>query len=314
MKTRPSPVSQAVDPVPASGPLPPGGLAGGAWGILGIALVGGTLLAADEPVARRRAHLQSVSEIATAPASALGLGVTLSRATPVLRRQLGLERGAGLVAEDVKAGSMAASRGFLQHDVLVRLDDQILVLPEQFDALLESAEPEDPLACTVLRGGREEVISLGRKHQDPPRSAATNEKPRAPAEPRRGGLRPTASALAIVSPVSRQPTQPGGFRRLADETLVRNDPDFSIRVSRGEDTWLTVSEPGGRVVFQGNIDSAEDRGRVPAAVQDRVVDMEKLLEPRGSADGNRVVPASAVAAPGAASQIGQLNVAPVELR
>ncbi len=272
---------------------------------------------AAEPVAKPRAHLQSVAEIAGSADSAQGLGVTLSRATAVLRRQLGLERGAGLVADSVKPGSAAARAGFLQHDVLVRLDDQILVLPEQFDALLESAEPDDALACTVLRGGREVVIPLGTPTPRHQQAAETHRSRSAqPVARPAGGLRPTASALAIVAPTPRPPQASGGMRRLGDETLVRNDPDFEIRLSRGEDTWLSVTDATGRIVFQGGIDGAEDRTRVPAAIRDRVADMEKLLEPWEAHAETRVVPASATAEPTAApaTRIGQLNVPPVELR
>lgn len=271
--------------------------------------------AGADAATKPRAHLQSVAQIAAAPASARGLGVTLSRATAVLRQQLGLKRGAGLVADDVATGSNAARAGFLQHDVLVRLDDQILVLPEQLDALLESAEPGDPLACTVLRGGQEVVIPLG----EPTPAVATASRVGRPGQqsPRAGGLRPTASSLAIIAPAPRPATSLGGMPQLGDETLVRHDPDFQIRLARGDETRLTVTDSAGRVVFEGGIDSAADRGRVPVAVRGRVADMEKLFETRvADSEPGRVVPASAVGAPAAppAARIGHLNVAPVELR
>jgi hypothetical protein len=245
--------------------------------------------------------------------------MTLSRATTVLRRQLGLRRGAGLVADEIATGSAAARAGFIQHDVLVRLDDQILVLPEQLDALLEAAEPGDLLGCTVLRGGEEVVIQLGQPGSALAQSgqAAVRSPSQPPAEPARrtGSLRPTASSLAIVAPVQRPANPAGELRQLGDETLVRHDHDFHIRLSRGDQTHLTVTDPTGRIVFQGGIDAAADRGRVPLPVRARVVDMEKMLEPWAVAAGH-VVPTSDVAAPSAApvARIGQLDVPPVELR
>jgi hypothetical protein len=285
-------------------------------GVVGLLAMAGASTAAAEPPAKPRTHLQSVAEIATPAASAQGLGVTLSRATAVLRQQLGIGRGAGLVADVVRPGSAAARAGFLQHDVLVRLDDQILVLPDQFDALLEAAEPSDPLACTVLRGGHEVVIPLGAA----PTSQALGNAGQTvqPTEPVRpvGGLRPTASSLAMIPPAARPAGSVGRMRELAAETLVRNDSDFQIRLSRGADTQLTITDPSGRVVFQGAIDAAEDRIRVPEAVRSRVADMERLLEPRGVAGESHVVPASAVATPRTdrPTRIGQLDVPPVELR
>jgi len=116
-----------------------------------------TAHAADAP----RSHLEPAGNASITPKSCAALGLKLSRASGVLRQQLALRRGAGLVVEAVMPGSTAARAGFAQHDVLVRLDDQLLVLPEQLDALLESSESDEPLACTILRGGREIVVPVG---------------------------------------------------------------------------------------------------------------------------------------------------------
>lgn len=320
MKPRPSPAPQWFDPPRFAGAIAGGRRLAGIMpgGILSLGLFAAGLPAAvvAESATKPRTHLQSVAQIAAAPTSARGHGVTLSRATAVLRQQLGIKRGAGLVADDVATASSAARAGFLQHDVLVRLDNQILVLPEQFDALLESAEPGDPLACTVLRGGQEVVISLGQPGSRATQTAAPQVQRRAEQSYRTGGLRPTASTLAIVSPPPRPASPVSGMRQLGEETLVRQDPDVQIRLVRGAETRLTVTDLTGRVVFEGEMDSAADRGRVPVAVRARVADMEKMLEPRGDTDGGRVVTASAVAAPAdlPAARIGQLNISPVELR
>jgi hypothetical protein len=261
------------------------------------------VLAAEGP-APSRSHLVPVSEAAKSPAPATGLGMTLSRASPVLRRQLALTRGAGLVVDSVTPGSPAARAGFEPHDVVVRLDDQILVLPEQLDALLEWAEPEDPLACTVLRGGRSVSISLAGKI--------------ARQAPQVRGLRPTASSLALVKPPKPKPVAPEAqLRRLSDETLLREDGDFRIQLTRGEDTRLTVSDLTGQIVFDGVIDTAAAQARIPTAVRGRVVAMVQSLEQRPAANGQfvgAVQPASASQPVGVQERIGQLDLPAIELR
>jgi hypothetical protein len=240
--------------------------------------------------------------MARSPATGAGLGVSLSRATTVLRQQLALKRGAGLVIDQVAAGSRGEAAGFLQHDVLVRLDDQLLLLPQQFDALLEAAEPDDPLECTVLRGGREVAIALGRKPALPVQAFQ---------RPTRRPLRPAESALAIVQPAANLVATPAAAvpARLADETLVRQDADYAIRLSRGDKTLLVVSDPAGSVVFEGPIDDPESRRHVPEAVRGRVAEMERLLEPRPAViDRPATPPVRPVA------EIGRLDIQPVELR
>lgn len=259
---------------------------------------------AEEPPTAARSHLLPVSEIARPPASGAGLGISLSRATVVLRQQLALKRGAGLVVDQVVHGSAAEAAGFVQHDVLVRLDDQLLVLPQQFDALLEAAEPDDLLECTVLRGGREVAIPLGRK-PDPPVQPFTRQS--------RRQLRPTDSALAIVQPAGGAANQATGadsrLRRLADETLVRRDADYEIRLSRGEKTRLVVSDAAGGLVFDGPIDDPVIRGRVPQAVRDRVSEMERLLEPRPTAAASTTGPSTRPVA-----EVGRLDIPPIDLQ
>lgn len=259
---------------------------------------------AAESAPQARSHLQPVSELARVPVSSEGLGIRLSRASAVLRQQLALARGAGLVVDDVAVGTRAEQAGFRQHDVLVRLDDQLLVLPQQFDALLEAAAADDPLTCTVLRGGREVAISLAARSPVAPAGVG-----QAPAAGTRRPLQPTASSLALVRPVAAAPAQAvsaGRLRRLADETLLRQDADFEIRLSRGDQTRLVVRDTAGRVVFDGPIDAVADRSRVPEVVRSRVADMERLLEPRAEQAGT--------AASRPVAEIGRLDISPLEVR
>jgi hypothetical protein len=252
-------------------------------------LVAGPLAAADPA----RSHLLPVSEIVASGTMAQGMGMTLSRASPVLRRQLALTRGAGLVVDAVTPGSRAARAGFEPHDVIVQLDDQLLVLPEQLDALLEAAEPGDGLTCTVLRGGRKLTLPLG----DSP-AVAVAPPPRS--------LRPTASSLALVQPVTAPANAAATLRRLSDETLLREDDDYRIRVCRGDQTRLTVADRTGRVVFDEAIDSAAGRARVPEPVRGRVAEMMGLLEPPAAAGPPRT-------GLGPTERIGRLDLPPVEL-
>lgn len=270
--------------------------------VLLVCTVGQPGVAADKP----RSHLEPAGGVGGSPKIFASLGLKLTRASVVLRQQLALKRGAGVVVDDVAAGSRAARAGFAKHDVLVRLDDQLLVLPEQFAALLESAEQDAPLECTVLRGGRQVVIPLGRS------AVAGLQPPRT--TPSTGQLRPMASSLALVQPpASKQgPIEAAPLRGLTDETLVRRDADYLIRLTNGDETRLMVSDPQGRVVFNAAIDTPEGRSRMPVSVRDRVDEMERMLEGHGQPSGTAATAAATKAAPQA--EVGRLDVPPVELR
>ena len=295
--------------------------------------------AADTSAQPRRSHIQPVSEMAAASRHTDTLGLRLARASDVLRQQLALARGAGLVVEEVAPGSAADKAGFRQHDVLVLLDDQMLLLPEQLAALLESTNSTAAPQCTLLRGGAKVTITLGEPQTSGQPSLATPSKlaspsaiatAPAPARPplpvvRQMAAKPSssprlrapASALALVqadrtgqpTPATVQasvtvpatsPAQATGRKAApADETLVRHDPDFQIKLSRGNETRLVVLDPHGRIIFNDEIDTPEHRSLVPVAVRQRLEEMEKSLE--GVANGPT-------------AEIGRLEVAPIEIR
>lgn len=283
-------------PIPHIGPLAT------SW-LIALCLAAGLHARAADPQGQpprrgpQRSHIQSVGEIAAAtPQPEDDLGMRLSRASPVLRQQLALTRGAGLVAEEVVPGSRADRAGFKQHDVLVMLDDQLLLLPEQLTALLESAPADAPSECILLRGGRQVKVPLG----------VANEK--VATAPPSSGLRPTESALAIVreagvnaqrDAVHRAAATPSRLTRLSAETLLRQDADYQIRLTSGDETRLVVTENQGRVIFDDTIDTPEGRSRMPVGVRQRVEEMERALERQPSRP---------------AVKLGRLDAAPNGLR
>lgn len=256
--------------------------------------VGDTVAAEPEPSARR-SHLEPVGEVAV-PQTAGDLGLRLSRASAVLRQQLALDRGAGLVVDEVTPTSAAHRAGFRQHDVLVKLDDQLLVLPEQFNALLE-ATAGAACTCHVLRAGRIIDVPLGAAAAPTAVAAAPTSAARSAAS-----LRPTASTLSLLpkSQASQQPSAARLTRPADDETLVRHDADYQIRLVASDEMRLVVTDTKGRIVFNDAIDTPEGRSRMPVAVRTRVEQMERLLERPGATKP--------------VAEIGRLDAAPIEIR
>jgi hypothetical protein len=233
--------------------------------------------------------------VRTAPSVASGL--RLVRAPRVLREQLGIERGAGLVVEAVQAESAAAQAGFLVNDVVVRIDDQLMLLPEQFVAFVEASPGTRGLTCHILRAGMPVVIQIGTVDS----AQAAPDGLRAAASTR---VLPAAMA-ATAAPPPAAPAQPAAAATpgtVPAETLVRKDADYSIRLTAGDETRLVVTDRQGRLVFNDCIDTPEARSRLPRTVRERVEGMERHLEHR---DGTSRLPMT---------EIGRLDVGPILLR
>jgi predicted metalloprotease with PDZ domain len=149
---------------------------------LGLAFATGAPSTAEPP----RSDIQSVGDVAAAERRSPATGLVTARAPDVLREQLGLERGAGLVVEAVAVGSRAERAGLKRHDVLVSLDDQLLVLPEQLATLVAASLPDATLVIDVRRGGKSLEIVLGLSPAPTlPQSIPAGPEPPAPQTPDR---------------------------------------------------------------------------------------------------------------------------------
>ncbi len=96
------------------------------------------------------------------------LGVSVSPLPAALRQHLDLPANIGLLVETVEAGSPAVAAGLVQYDVLVKLDAQWLVNPEQFSALVRTYQVGAEVTLEIVRGGKTEMLAakLG-QHESP---------------------------------------------------------------------------------------------------------------------------------------------------
>jgi len=96
------------------------------------------------------------------------LGVSTGPVSSTLGAQLGLTPGSGLVVNQVVPASPAA--GVLQvHDVLVKLDDQLLIEMNQLAVLVRSHKEGDEVTVTYLRGGKQATAKVKLAMHDAPK-------------------------------------------------------------------------------------------------------------------------------------------------
>ena len=88
------------------------------------------------------------------------LGVAAEPVGEDLRAQLPLQPGEGLAVRHVAPDSPAAKVGLEEHDVLTRLDDQILISGDQLSTLVKMHKPGDAVKITYLHKGEKKDVAV----------------------------------------------------------------------------------------------------------------------------------------------------------
>jgi len=201
------------------------------------------------------------------------LGVTTSPATAALREQLGLPRDMGLVVDAVEPGSPAEAAGLKKSDVLYKLDDQLLISTEQFGVLVRSMDPGREVSLTIYRGGRQQVVraTLGQR-----------ERP----------VRELRGPVSIPEEILRQMLPPDGIIvNGPDNGAVRvitspgvfevewSDPQHTLRLRgrAGEGMHLVVEDVEGNRLFEGAINTAEQRRALVRSIREKLEALEQSL-------------------------------------
>ncbi len=204
------------------------------------------------------------------------LGVATSPAQPAMRQQLHLRRGVGLVVDFIEPGSPADEAGLHRYDVIEKLDDQILVNPQQLAVLVRIHQPGDSIKLTVIREGKPlpidvkliekevpplEELRLGNADPADPPVLGENDWPDAPSFPVR---RIGQSALAL-------PQSDGALH------VVWSDGSADLTISgQGAHRFLVFRDKAGQILFRGPIDTAEQRDAIPKDLRER---LQVLPEP-----------------------------------
>jgi hypothetical protein len=246
------------------------------------------------------------------------LGVETGPVSATTGAQLGLPRGTGLVVSHVVAKSPAA--GVLQeHDILLKLDDQILIETRQLAVLVRNKKPGEEVAIAYLRAGQRSTarIALG-EHEVPKLGAAGafdvqgfSFSPAGPiferVMPLPGDVREeTDRTLSLIeraraargpagqpSPVRIQieRAEGPGFRAMSvntgDSTLVFTDEAGTLELTHqaGAKT-LVAKDAKGAELFAGPVTTPEERKALPAAVRARLEKLEAMREVTFRTDGD----------------------------
>lgn len=254
------------------------------------------------------------------------LGVETSDVPRVLTEQMGLPRGFGVVVDYVVPEGPAAAAGVQQSDIIRMLNDQIIVDPNQLGKLVRSFDDGTTVNLTLLRKGKETKVSVKLKKHDtamgrgpfgfeqdwnfddldkmkfdfkaPDMSAVRDAAARAKAEALRAGeeARREMRNLRVVR--TNDGTTKATRFDLGNANIVFSDEQGELKIQNtdGRKT-LIAHDPQGKVLFNGPIDTEEQRAKVPAQIRERFEKLESqelpeippAPEDRRDRDGNESV-------------------------
>jgi membrane-associated protease RseP (regulator of RpoE activity) len=206
------------------------------------------------------------------------IGVSVSPAPVVLRHQLKLADGVGLIVEFVQPNSPAAAAGLQPYDLLVKLDDQWLVNAEQFAVLVRMHHAGDQVKLSFVREGAEHTATaklVDHEFSRLPGWDAGTPWPFAP------DSAPTGHSKPGEHNATRVLTWLDGHRQVS----VTTTNDRTALVVKDTDT--------GRVLFDGPIDTEDERKSLPPDVRKTLDSLMKISSAFGapSGSGNKPPPA-----------------------
>ena len=88
------------------------------------------------------------------------IGIATSPLPQVVREQLKLSSGSGLVVDRVEPESPAETAGIKAYDVLQKLDDQVLINPHQFGVLVRQLKPDVETKLAIIRQTQPQTIAI----------------------------------------------------------------------------------------------------------------------------------------------------------
>jgi hypothetical protein len=209
------------------------------------------------------------------------VGVSVSPAPASLRHQLKVTDGVGLVIEFVQPKSPAAEAGLKPSDLLLKLDDQWLINPEQFAVLIRMHHAGDEVKLTYLREGNEQTVPVKLIEHEAARMPEWDGNFGWPVPPQPPRVRPPRPA-----------GMPSGQTVM---TWLDGERQITLTTTNGHRTLQVKENGSGKVLFDGPIDTAEQRAKLTPQIRHSLDMMERLtaqFEGRRLREGERPEPPS----------------------
>jgi membrane-associated protease RseP (regulator of RpoE activity) len=209
------------------------------------------------------------------------LGVATTPPAPVLRKQLGLPPGTGLVVQFVVPDSPAAQAGLKEFDVLQKLDDQLLINAEQLSVLVRVHSPGEEVKLTIIRDGKPQTLAAKlTEHELEPLGDGGDMMPedltRFMPEPRLQEVHPENG----IPPFGQTTFPKRNFltRIVGSFTWAEGGTTYTVNVlANGHRTYM-VKDREGSILFDGPVDTQEQRDKVPDNLKKQLEQAQKHFD------------------------------------
>jgi hypothetical protein len=231
-------------------------------------------LAAGEPPETPPAQAGDTNDRATPPAKpapAAGyragktervpfLGLMTVQANPQQRKQASVPEGFGLNVLYVVRESPAQAAGVRPTDMLYKFQDQLLVNEPQLRVLVRGSKPGQTVELTLVRGGKPLVVKVQLVEKDVAVMEGT----------------PDNMMLWRLGPAQASPasSRPGFSARWDDDSHL-----LEIKTD-AQGKSLVAKDKTGAVLFEGPINTPEQRKAIPAAILPKVERLENPPPPK----------------------------------
>ncbi|HEV8607937.1 MAG TPA: PDZ domain-containing protein [Tepidisphaeraceae bacterium] len=220
------------------------------------------------------------------------IGIATSPIPTVLRDQLKLEKGSGLVVDRVDPESPAEAAGIKPSDVIQKLDDQVLINPHQFGVLVRTLKPDVEVKLSIIREAKPQTINV--KPVEKELAVLDEAGAYGPAGVWRDaqGLAGAADAIKRFGGGGGQytitkPNKAGGgdFFTFTDRAEVVTDNGQMVTTTtvgpNGERRVRAIDKATGKIIFDGAIDTEEQKLALPKEVADQVKTTDEMKVARG---------------------------------
>jgi hypothetical protein len=206
-------------------------------------------------------------------------GISTAEPPPVLIDQLKLSKGIGLVVDFVEPGSPAEAAGLKRYDVITKMNDQVLANAEQLGVLVRLRKPTDDAKFAVIRQGHATSINveLGEKEME---VEVENAQADPFAQNRFFALQPNGQLATTPGMMNTMVMNGGGGVAVTNvngeiQKVWSDDQTvLNLKIKNGKPVTLIVKDKAGKEIFNGPIDTEEQRRAVPADLQQKLKSAE----------------------------------------